>query len=226
MPIPLIPIFILGLAGTAAWKVSTSKKGIMTNDRRKIYEAAMSSNPPLPADQYITLAAAYDNEGLPTYGDALRKRAALLNLPPEVKATRKAAIQKILSSSDSTVARVAANICEGDGAYGSAKTLRDYADALDQAALQKIVAPPAPAPAPQDAQHDDSISSSASTPVDMPVSGTVSGGVGLVTQASSPESATPSTPQDSAGLGGTPAHDGTPAPETPVGSAAPVSPTV
>ena len=222
MPLPLIPILIIGLAGGAAWKVSTNKKGIMTNDRRKIYQAAMSSNPPLPADQYLTLAAAYDNEGLPTYGDALRKRAALLNLSPEVKATRKAAIQKILGSADSTVARVAANICENDGAYGSAKTLRDYADALDQAALQAMVAPPPPPPAPVDTSHNDTISST-SAPLSTPISGTVSGGVGLATQASSPESSTPSTPQDSAGLGGTAAPDGTATPATPVGAPVPAA---
>jgi hypothetical protein len=219
--IPLIPIFILGLAGTAAYKVSTSKRGIMTNERRKIYEAAMSSNPPLPADQYLTLASGYDNEGLPTYGDALRKRAALLNMSPEKKAARKAAIQKILGSKDSTVARIAANLFETEGAFGSAKTLRDYADALDAAALQSIVAPPAPPPAPEPVDHSDI--SSTSAPLSTPVSGTVSGGIGLATQASSPESSTPSTPQDSAGLGGSPAHDGTPVPSTPVGTSVPAA---
>lgn len=222
MPIPLVPILIIALAGGAAYKVSTNKKGIMTNDRRKIYETAMSANPPLPADQYIALAAMYDSEGLPSYGDALRKRANLLNLSPEAKATRKAAIQKILGSADSSVARIAANICETDGAYGSAKTLRDYADALDQAALQQMIAPPAPPPAPVNAEHTDTISST-SAPLSTPVSGTVSGGVGLATQASSPESSTPSTPQDSAGLAGTAAPDGTATPATPVGAPAPVS---
>lgn len=196
----LVETIIVGLVGTAVYKVSTNKKGIMTNERRAIYDAAMKRDPPLPADQLITLAGAYDNEGLPSYADSLRKRANLLNLPPAIKQQRRDALQKFLACQDSALCRVAANAFEAEGAFGSAKTLRDYADGLDAAAFQASIAPPAPPPAPVVSTPDPSVNGA---PLSTPISGTVSGGVGGVTQASSPEASTPSTAEQSAGLAGT-----------------------
>ena len=140
----LIPLLIAGLAAGAAYKVTTSKKGIMTPQRRMIFNAALTKQPPLPSDQLRALATTFDDEGLPAYADVLRKRADIRDLPPEKKEARQAAVKKALSSNDSVAVRAMAGAFDSEGATFTAQKLRDYADGLDQAAFIASVTPPLP----------------------------------------------------------------------------------
>jgi hypothetical protein len=195
----MLPLVIVALAAGAAYKVSTSKKGVMTDARRLIYNTALTKHdPPLPPDQLLALASEFDKNGLSTYGDVLRKRANLRNLPPALIAARKAAVKKALASKDPVGIRAMANALEAESAFGTAETLRQLADSLDSAEWIASITPPPSPPAP--APH---VNTSPGEPTSMPVSqehGSV--------QASSPESMTPSTAAASAGVAATP--DNTP----------------
>ncbi len=187
----LVEMIVGGLVITAAYKVSTSQKGVLTKQRLAIYNAAMNKQPPLPPEQMRALADTFDSQGLGQCAIYLRKRADVRDLPADKKLIRQQAIQRIMASDDSHIIRVAAQAFEAEASFGTAKTLRDLADGLDAAALQAILAqpmPPASAPVKIPA-----------APMNMPISqepGAVQG--------SSPESSTPSTPAQSAAAAATP----------------------
>jgi len=187
----LVPVVVGGLVLVATYKVSTSQKGVLTKERLKIYNAALNRIPALPPEQMRVLADTYDSQGLSKCADVLRKRADVRDLSPEKKLIRQQAIQKIMSSNDSHVIRVAAQAFEAEASFGTAKTLRDLADALDSSDLTAILSRPMP-------PQTDPVKVPAA-PMNMPISQEP----GAV-QASSPESSTPSTPAQSAGVAGTP----------------------
>jgi hypothetical protein len=146
----MIPVIVGGLTLFAAYKVGTTllRKGVMTEERRAIFDAAMNRKPGLEPDKMLALAAEYDKAGLPSYADELRKRAALRSLPADVHKARKAAIQKALSSTDPIGIRLMANACQNMGMYTTAEKLRETAEALDEQAFMAAVAPDMPPPAP------------------------------------------------------------------------------
>ena len=129
MPIPLIPIAVVTLAGGAWYKAR--KRKMMTPERKVIYETAL--NTMTDPNQLRALAAEFEKQGLKAEGEMLRKRAALKELPEDVKQGRKEAYQAGLKSDDPVkVEGLAAKFAE-TGSTGAAASLRSYAAGLKAA---------------------------------------------------------------------------------------------
>jgi hypothetical protein len=125
MPFPVVPIVVVGLAGGALWRVKRVKYGVMTPDRKKVFEDNLKSQKdPI---KLRTLADAYQKMGLKTEATELRKRAALREAPESLKKQRAAAFQKAISSSDPAKVHTVANAFHLIGAYEAASKLRNYA---------------------------------------------------------------------------------------------------
>ena len=124
---PLVIIPILALGGGVAYTRAKKKKGI-TPDRRKIFQNALKSVK--DPKQLRSLAASFDKEGLRVYGDELRKRAKLRELPDKVKEQRSSAFRKGMSSTTPAAITRLAQAFHREGAYGAAKDLRTYARGL------------------------------------------------------------------------------------------------
>ncbi|MGH9966571.1 MAG: hypothetical protein ACREBG_01890 [Pyrinomonadaceae bacterium] len=130
MPLPLIPIAVVGLGGYA-WYRAKKRKG-MTPERKKIYDAAMKSLKD-PA-KLNALADAFEKEGLKNEASQLRKRAKLRGMPDGVKAARRDAFKKCMQSKDPNAIEKCAKAFEKEGATGAATKLRQYAAGLRHAA--------------------------------------------------------------------------------------------
>lgn len=100
------------------------KKGQMTAARQEVYDQAMASLAD-PA-KLRTLANAFQKEGLTYEATMLRKRAALRELPPDVKKGRQEVYKQALRSTDKEAIAKVANAFEREGALGSAQKLREY----------------------------------------------------------------------------------------------------
>jgi hypothetical protein len=147
---------IIGLGLISLFKGPAKKApnyGMMTAERNHLYTSALRSTV-MSADQYTTLAKAFEENGLPAEALLLRKRAALRAMPESARAERKAAIRKALASSDPDMIEKIASICEQQGASGSAKTLRIHAIGVrNKAKVQPVTVAPAPSPAATQAQE-------------------------------------------------------------------------
>jgi hypothetical protein len=147
IPIPSAPVIVICLALVAALK--SGKKGI-TPERQVAFETAMHKCKD-PA-KLRSLADTFDKEGLKDpYGDMLRKRATLRELPEDVKKARRDAFRKAMQTTDPTKVPVLermADAYEEEGCTGVAYKLREYAKGLKG---QPIVqpTPPEPTPAPK-----------------------------------------------------------------------------
>lgn len=117
MPLPLLPLFVVALGGTAV--VAQRRRaqaqtqaspsglhGVMTPERQAIYDQAMNLvEDPVKLQQ---LAQVYDAEGLPQVADMLRKRANLRNLPEATKQQREAiALEALKSTNKQAIEQVA-----------------------------------------------------------------------------------------------------------------------
>lgn len=122
-----IPALVLGLGSLAAYKV-WKKKHRMTPERKKVYEAALKSLKD-PA-KLRELATAFRKEGLKEEADLLDKRAALRELPSDVKEGRREAFKKGMTSKDAAGIEKLAKEFEKEGATGAAAALREYAAGL------------------------------------------------------------------------------------------------
>jgi hypothetical protein len=123
-----IPVIALGLLGAGAFFVAKKMRGgKMTPERRMIFEAALRER---DGQKLLTLADAFEKEGLIEQATMLRKRARLRNLPPEVKQARRDAFKKLLASDDKDAVLAAAKAYEDEGATGAAAKLRAYAEGL------------------------------------------------------------------------------------------------
>ena len=144
MPLPLIPLTIATLAGGALWANSSKPgpaKGVVTTERTLIFETAM--NELKDPGKLRKLADVYRKEGLPGHADLLEKRAKLRELPPDIKAARKAAYRKAMASTDAEAVRKLADAYDKEGATGAAASLRKYADSLKAATPPAAPAVPA-----------------------------------------------------------------------------------
>ena len=151
----LIPV-IVGLGLVSLFKGPPKRPtnyGLMTAERQHLYDSALNSRN-LTSEQYDHLAQSFDENGLQAQALLLRKRARLRAMPESAKAERKAIIRKLLKDCQDpdTIEKFAA-ICEGQGASGSAKTLRIHAIGVRNALKVKPVTV-APAPAPTSASSD------------------------------------------------------------------------
>lgn len=119
----LLPVaFTIG--GLCCWKAFQKKKGVMTPERQAIYDEAMVSlaDPKGLRD----LAEAFQKEGLAYEADMLRKRAALREMPDDVKEKRREVFQEALKSENKEGIAAVANAFESEGAIGAAQKLREY----------------------------------------------------------------------------------------------------
>ena len=125
----LIPVVVASLAGLAFAKSKTSQtQGVNTPTRQLIFQQALDTVK--DPDELRKLAAVYKSEGLTAQADLLNKRAALRELPPDVKAARRAAFKAGMNSNDINAITKLADAFNQTGATGAANALRKYADGL------------------------------------------------------------------------------------------------
>lgn len=131
----VLPLVILALAGTAG--IAKSKRDNKQVDprtqaeRQVIYETALNTCKD-PA-KLRTMAQAFREQGLIAEADMLCKRAALQELPQEVKDARREAFRKGMASTDQAAVLSLANAFHSEGATGAAENLRKYAAGLTSA---------------------------------------------------------------------------------------------
>jgi hypothetical protein len=129
--LPLIPIGIAALAGTAWWaskKKTDEKHGELTAERAIIYDTALKTVK--DPEKLEALSKAFSEAGLQPQADLLLKRAALRVLPVDTKAVRKEIFKQGMASTNPlAIERLAASF-EGEGATGAADALRRYAAGL------------------------------------------------------------------------------------------------
>ena len=128
----VLPIVILGLVGAAGVAQSRrTKKAVdprTVAERQVIYETALNTCKD-PA-KLRALAETYRSEGLTAEADMLCKRAALQELPQEVKDARKEVYRKAMESTNVNGILALARAYDEEGATGAAQNLRKYAAGL------------------------------------------------------------------------------------------------
>jgi hypothetical protein len=143
MPLPLIPIAIVGLAALAyrqrgkrdASSIgvdpsnTTVNTGAMTPERQVVYEEFMAheSDP----EKLAKMAFTFQQQGLPLQATMMRKKAALRNLPETLKAKREEKFREIMASKDKAFVLRAADTFFREGCWGAAQSLRDYGEGLE-----------------------------------------------------------------------------------------------
>jgi hypothetical protein len=143
MPLPLIPIAIVGLAALTARAVgkrksstigvdpnnTTSNTGTMTPQRQIMYEEAMTKID--DPEKLLLCAAEFQKQGLPLQATMLRKAAKLRSLPDDVKTKREAVFRKVFELKDKSKVLQAAEAFQSEGCWASAEKIREYAQGLD-----------------------------------------------------------------------------------------------
>lgn len=129
MPLPLIPIVVTGLVVTSYTVVRkrSSVRG-MTPQRQMVFDHAIKVlKDPI---KLRALADAFRKDGLKAYADLLDKRAALRELPEDVKEARAKVFKTFMTSTDPVAIHKVADAFSAQGATGAATALRDYAAGL------------------------------------------------------------------------------------------------
>ena len=123
----LIPLLVLG--GSWFGYKAVRKHFASTPERKAAFEKAMNDQA-LTSVDLRTLAQGFEKVGLKDFATALRKRAALKEAPPEVKAVRKEVFVKALNSTDPAFIEKVAAAHEAIGAVGAAQDLRMHAESV------------------------------------------------------------------------------------------------
>lgn len=127
----IIPVALAALTGATYYKTKKSMdvgQKNMTPERRQVYDSALKTlKDPV---KLRLLADAFEKEGFLAAATMLRKRAALRELPNEVKSERRSLFKKAMASTNPETVRELAAAFEGEGATGAAETLRKYADTI------------------------------------------------------------------------------------------------
>lgn len=132
----VIPILIAGLTGTAA--LVKHRRDKLKDDprvqaqREAIYINALNNVKDPAALRH--LAQAFADQGMTAEADMLSKRAALQELPEEVKAQRKQIFHDAMKYTDPEKVYALADAFHSQGATGAAENLRAYASGLTAAA--------------------------------------------------------------------------------------------
>lgn len=124
----VLPLAVILLGGAAFYAAKKSGGSAMTSERKIVYQTALRKEK--DPDKLRALAESYRAQGLTAQADLLEKRAALRELPPEVKAARRAAFKSALASSNKGAVLAMANALDNEGATGAADKLREYAGGL------------------------------------------------------------------------------------------------
>jgi hypothetical protein len=106
------------------------KKGVLTNDRRERFDAAMNCT---DENHILTLATEFDKVGLKKEARTLRKRVAQRHLPEPVKQARRKAFKRAFKSHKPEAIMKLATAFEQSGAVDAASKLRVYAETLTEA---------------------------------------------------------------------------------------------
>lgn len=122
----LIPA--VAILGGLALFMAKKPPAKMTMERQMLFQKIINSE--RDPSKLRGYANEFRKDGLSIQAEVLEKRAKLRELSPEVKAQRKAAFKKAMSSTDKASVLKMAGIYENDGAIGAAAKLRDYAKGL------------------------------------------------------------------------------------------------
>jgi len=124
----ILPLLLL--AGGGWFGIRAIKKHYaLTPARQAAFDKAMN-DVTLTPEQLRGIAQAFEKAGLETMATALRKRAALKEAPPEVKAARREVFTKALNSNDPALIEKIADAHEQIGAVGAAQDLRLHAESV------------------------------------------------------------------------------------------------
>ena len=137
--LPVIIAAATGVAGLATWayrkKKATHQYGVLTPDRELIYNRAINNLQ--DPEKLRKLAAGFKEQGLKPQAEMLEKRAALRDLPRDLKKERRAVFKKLMLSEDPKKILEAAAVFDDQGATGSALALRERAAHLQQKLTEK-----------------------------------------------------------------------------------------
>lgn len=146
----LAPVVVITLACVAAVRGSR-KRGVMTPDRKIVYETALRELK--DPDGLRTLAKAFEEAGFKPEGALLRKRAALRELPAETKEARRAVFRRALQSTNADGVENVARAFLSEGASAAASKLFAYATGLrKQPKIDPNEAPPEIEPEPEETE--------------------------------------------------------------------------
>ncbi len=144
MFIPIqITTIVLGLAGVAWWR--SKRPGVMTTERDRIYRAAIGGSLKDP-HALRKLADAFEKEKLYPQALLLRQRAALRELPDDVKAKRRLVWRQAMRSKNKLAVLRLADAYEKEGCTTACARLRAYASGLPEMGMtpapEPVVTPP------------------------------------------------------------------------------------
>lgn len=125
MIFPLLLLASGGFLGHRWYK----KRHALTPERKAAFDRAMNDVTSTP-DSLRVLALSFEKVGLSDQAKSLRKRAALKEAPPEVKAARREVFTKALNSQDPEFIAKVAEAHEQIGATGAAETLRQQVESV------------------------------------------------------------------------------------------------
>jgi hypothetical protein len=128
--LPLIPIGVGLLALGAYWR-RKKNRGVMTTERVKIFNAAISGAIKEPQG-LEKLANSFSGEGLYEQAKLLRQRAALKRLPLPIKEARREIWRHAIQSKNKAGILNLAAAYDREGCTGSAMRLREIASGLPE----------------------------------------------------------------------------------------------
>src|SRR5262245_44194793 len=115
MPVPLIPVIFMGMAGLAGYRAhQRRKRSVMTNERKRIYEAALQTLK--DPEKLRKLADEFENQGLKEQAALLRKRAVIRELPDDLKKARRDAFRAAMKSTNQPAILKLAEAYDAEGA--------------------------------------------------------------------------------------------------------------
>lgn len=145
----LLPIatIVLALGGVAF--VRAKRPGVMTAERDRVYRAAIGGSLKTP-EKLRALADLFEKERLYPQAQLLRQRAALRELPDDIKKQRRLVFRRAMRSTNKAAVFAVADAYDKEGCTTACEKLRAYASGLPD------VAPSAPpiTPPPPDSQSD------------------------------------------------------------------------
>lgn len=132
LPVALCIVTMGGLA-VKSWKDNRANripKRTLTQERADLLNRTLNTTN-LPPEEIRKVAAAFGAEGFKDEEKLLIKRAALRELPQEVKQARREVFRKAMRSTDKQKVMQIADVFEREGSVGSANSLRKYAAGLE-----------------------------------------------------------------------------------------------
>ena len=137
MFLPALTALVVTLGGMAFLKAK--RPGVMTAERDRIYRAAIGGSLKSP-EKLRALADLFEKERLFPQAQLLRQRAALRELPDDIKKQRRLVFRRAMRSTNKAAVISVANAFDKEGCTTACEKLRAYASGLPD------VGPSAPGP--------------------------------------------------------------------------------